>query len=80
MGHHWHYLARIWRIPVLGEVFMAGSTRPGFGLVLRHGNKGGLPKAFMPFLRGVLAAQSPSRRGRYSSVRSVESWRALTTA
>ena len=46
-GYRWHYLARIWRMPVVGEIFMATTTRAGFGLLLRHGNPRGLPKAFV---------------------------------
>jgi pimeloyl-ACP methyl ester carboxylesterase len=46
-GYRWHYLARIWRMPVVGEIFMATATRPGFGLLLSHGNPRGLPKAFI---------------------------------
>jgi pimeloyl-ACP methyl ester carboxylesterase len=46
-GYRWHYLARIWRTPVLGELFMATSTRSGFRLLLRHGNPRGLPPAFV---------------------------------
>jgi len=45
--YHWHYLARIWRAPVLGEIFMATATRFGFGMLLKHGNPRGLPKAFV---------------------------------
>ena len=47
LGYRWHYLARIWRTPVLGELFMATTTRPGFGLLLKHGNPRGLPRAFV---------------------------------
>ena len=47
LGYRWHYLARIWRTPVLGEVFTATTTRAGFGLLLRHGNPRGLPRAFV---------------------------------
>lgn len=46
-GYHWHYLARIWRTPVLGELFNATTTRTGFGLLLRHGNPRGLPQPFV---------------------------------
>ena len=42
--YRWHYLARIWRAPVLGELFMATSTRPAFHLLFKHGNPRGLPK------------------------------------
>jgi pimeloyl-ACP methyl ester carboxylesterase len=46
-GYRWHYLARIWRTPLLGELFMATTTRTGFRLLLRHGNPRGLPPAFV---------------------------------
>jgi pimeloyl-ACP methyl ester carboxylesterase len=46
-GYRWHYLARIWRTPVLGELFNATTTRTGFRLLLRHGNPRGLPRAFV---------------------------------
>ena len=29
-GYRWHYLARIWRTPILGELFQATATRPAF--------------------------------------------------
>jgi pimeloyl-ACP methyl ester carboxylesterase len=46
-GYRWHYLARIWRTPLLGELFQATATRAAFGLLLRHGNPRGLPKPFV---------------------------------
>ncbi len=46
-GYRWHYLARIWRTPFLGELFFATTTRFAFGLSLKHGNPRGLPKAFV---------------------------------
>jgi pimeloyl-ACP methyl ester carboxylesterase len=46
-GYRWHYLARIWRTPVLGEIFQATATRSGFRLLLKHGNPRGLPKPFV---------------------------------
>jgi pimeloyl-ACP methyl ester carboxylesterase len=46
-GYRWHYLARIWRTPVVGEMFMATTTRAGFTLLLKHGNPRGLPKPFV---------------------------------
>jgi pimeloyl-ACP methyl ester carboxylesterase len=42
-GYRWHYLARIWRTPVLGEAFMRMGTRLAQRLLLRHGNPRGLP-------------------------------------
>ncbi|MBV8033509.1 alpha/beta hydrolase [Roseateles sp.] len=45
-GYRWHYLARIWRTPLIGELFMALTNRPGLRLALRHGNPRGLPQPF----------------------------------
>lgn len=42
-GYRWHYLARIWRTPVLGEAFMRLGTFPALRLLSRHGNPRGLP-------------------------------------
>jgi pimeloyl-ACP methyl ester carboxylesterase len=47
IGYRWHYLARIWRTPVLGELFQATTTMAGFRLLLRHGNPRGLPHDFV---------------------------------
>lgn len=38
LGYRWHYLARIWQTPWLGELVMATTTRAGMRLLLRHGN------------------------------------------
>ncbi|MBI4697307.1 MAG: alpha/beta hydrolase [Gammaproteobacteria bacterium] len=46
-GYRWHYLARIWRTPLLGELFQATATLPAFRLLLRHGNPRGLPPGFV---------------------------------
>jgi pimeloyl-ACP methyl ester carboxylesterase len=45
--YRWHYLARIWRTPLLGELVNATTTRTGFGLLVRHGNPRRLPRAFV---------------------------------
>jgi hypothetical protein len=34
-------------MPVLGEIFMAATTRLGFHILLKHGNPRGLPKSFI---------------------------------
>jgi pimeloyl-ACP methyl ester carboxylesterase/2-polyprenyl-6-methoxyphenol hydroxylase-like FAD-dependent oxidoreductase len=47
LDYRWHYLARIWRTPILGELFMATTTRPGMHLLLKHGNPRGLPRALI---------------------------------
>jgi len=46
-GYRWHYLAQIWRRPLLGEMFQAMATRGAFGLLLKHGNPRGLPREFV---------------------------------
>jgi pimeloyl-ACP methyl ester carboxylesterase len=45
--YRWHYLARIWRAPLLGEAFQALATRSAFHLLLKHGNPRGLPREFV---------------------------------
>ncbi len=47
LNYQWHYLARIWRTPVLGELFQATATRAGFRLLLKHGNPRTLPREFV---------------------------------
>ncbi|HEV2857775.1 MAG TPA: alpha/beta hydrolase [Solirubrobacterales bacterium] len=46
-GYRWHSLARIWRTPVLGEIFQATATRPAFRLMLNSKEPRGLPRAFV---------------------------------
>jgi pimeloyl-ACP methyl ester carboxylesterase/2-polyprenyl-6-methoxyphenol hydroxylase-like FAD-dependent oxidoreductase len=46
-GYRWHGLARLWRTPAAGELFMATTTRRGFRLLLRRGNPRGLPRPFL---------------------------------
>ena len=46
-GYSWHALARVWRTPLLGELFMATTTRPGFRLLLRRGRRKPLPRSFV---------------------------------
>ena len=46
-GYRWHYLARIWRMPIIGEIFQATTNRLAFRTVLRHGNPRGLPREFV---------------------------------
>jgi pimeloyl-ACP methyl ester carboxylesterase len=42
LGYRWHALARIWRTPVAGELFMATTTRWAFRLLVgRRGNPRG---------------------------------------
>ncbi len=47
-GYRWHWVARIWRRPVMGELFMATSSRWGFKQISREANvtPGPLPAWF----------------------------------
>jgi pimeloyl-ACP methyl ester carboxylesterase len=46
-GYKWHRLARIWRTPVIGELFQASATRRAFRLLLNRNEPRGLPRAFV---------------------------------
>jgi pimeloyl-ACP methyl ester carboxylesterase len=46
-GYTWHTLARIWRTPVLGELFNAIVNRPGYRFGLSRKEPRGLPRAFV---------------------------------
>jgi pimeloyl-ACP methyl ester carboxylesterase len=46
-GYKWHRLARIWRTPVLGEVFMATATRGAFRRMVGSSEPRGLPRPFL---------------------------------
>lgn len=46
-GYRWHYMARLWRTPLLGELVQATTTRTAFRLSLKHGNPRGLPREFI---------------------------------
>jgi pimeloyl-ACP methyl ester carboxylesterase len=45
-GYRWHSLARVWRTPVLGELFQATATRPAFRWLVGRGEPRGLPREF----------------------------------
>jgi pimeloyl-ACP methyl ester carboxylesterase len=46
-GYKWHRLARIWRTPVLGELFQATATRPAFRTMINRSEPRGLPRPFL---------------------------------
>jgi pimeloyl-ACP methyl ester carboxylesterase len=46
-GYTWHTLARIWRTPVLGEVFQAITNRSGYRFALNRNEPRGLPREFV---------------------------------
>jgi pimeloyl-ACP methyl ester carboxylesterase len=45
LDYRWHRLARIWRTPVLGDLFMATTTRAGVRMVIGHDNPRLTPSA-----------------------------------
>lgn len=46
-GYRWHFMARLWRMPIVGELVMATTTRFGFRTLMKIGNPRGLPPAFI---------------------------------
>jgi len=46
-GYRWHRLARIWRTPVVGEIFQATATRGAFRMLLNRNEPRGLPRDFV---------------------------------
>jgi pimeloyl-ACP methyl ester carboxylesterase len=46
-GYRWHRLARLWRTPLVGELFQATTTRAGFRWLINRGEPRGLPRAFV---------------------------------
>ncbi|HEY4281006.1 MAG TPA: alpha/beta hydrolase [Conexibacter sp.] len=46
-GYRWHSLARVWRTPVIGELFQAGATRSGFRWLVGRSEPRGLPRPFL---------------------------------
>lgn len=46
-GYTWHYMARIWRTPLLGELQQLITNRVGFGWAIQIGCPRGLPAAFI---------------------------------
>ncbi|WP_148260905.1 alpha/beta fold hydrolase [Conexibacter woesei] len=46
-GYRWHSLARVWRTPLLGELFQATTTRSAFRWLVGRGEPRGLPREFL---------------------------------
>jgi pimeloyl-ACP methyl ester carboxylesterase len=46
-GYRWRGVARIWRTPVLGEIFHASATRRGFRALLNRHEPRGLPRTLV---------------------------------
>jgi pimeloyl-ACP methyl ester carboxylesterase len=47
IGYRWHILARIWQKPVLGELFMATTSRVAFRTLTNRGQKRKLPRPYL---------------------------------
>lgn len=80
VGYRWHPLAKIWRSPVLGELFQLTATRSAFRLLLRHGNPRGLPTEFVDRMyddydwgtrRAVLKLYRATTPGRFEAMAGV---------
>jgi pimeloyl-ACP methyl ester carboxylesterase len=61
IGYRWHILARMWRTPLLGELFQATATRPLFRLLTNRGQKRKLPRSFLDHAYDVNYTR-PTRR------------------
>jgi pimeloyl-ACP methyl ester carboxylesterase len=46
-GYRWHFFARLWQTPLIGEAVMATTTRAGFRILIQRGNPRGLPVEFV---------------------------------
>lgn len=46
-GYRWHFFARVWRTPGLGELFQATATRSTFRYLVGRGEPRGLPRPFL---------------------------------
>ena len=42
-GYRWHWMARVWRTPVLGELVQLATTRRAFAAAITRGEPNGLP-------------------------------------
>jgi pimeloyl-ACP methyl ester carboxylesterase len=47
IGYRWHVLARVWRRPVLGEIFMATANRTAFRVLTNRDQKRKLSREFL---------------------------------
>lgn len=78
LDYRWHYLARIWRTPVLGEAFMAVPSRRLFHLMLRKDEPRPLPRAFVDRMYDDMDAAT--RRAILALYRSGPGWDARSYA
>jgi len=60
LDYKWHRLARVWRTPIAGELFMRATTRRIARFVMRHDNPG-LPEAWVNQIAGHLTPAGTKR-------------------
>jgi pimeloyl-ACP methyl ester carboxylesterase len=65
IGYRWHRMARIWRTPVLGEVFTAGTTQLAAKAVLRLENPGLRGMALDSVARAIVQSSNRAVLGLY---------------
>jgi len=54
--YRWHFAARLWRLPLIGELVMATTTRFGFRKLINIGNPRGLPPEFVDSMYDTMDA------------------------
>jgi pimeloyl-ACP methyl ester carboxylesterase len=55
-GYRWHFFARLWQTPVIGEIVMATTSRAGFRVLIQRGCPRGLPEDFVDSMYDCLDA------------------------
>jgi pimeloyl-ACP methyl ester carboxylesterase len=76
-GYRWHLYARIWRTPLLGELFMASATRTLLGWTINRENPRPFPRAFID--RVFDEMDPPAKRAGLALYRATHDLGALTT-
>jgi pimeloyl-ACP methyl ester carboxylesterase len=74
--YRWHKYARIWRTPIVGELFMAGVTRFALRTLLNRENPRPLPDAFVD--RIFAEVDGPSKRAQLALYRATPDVGALS--
>jgi pimeloyl-ACP methyl ester carboxylesterase len=76
--YRWHIVARIWRTPILGELFQSLANRAGFKTVMNAGNPKPLPEAFLD--RMYDDTDAGLKRAQLALYRATSSFKALSEA
>lgn len=77
-GYQWHTYARIWRTPILGELFQLCATRSGFRMLLNRDNPKPFPREFTD--RMFIDSDWGLSRGMLRLYRSVDDMGALSVS